>query len=358
MVEADRRVASASTDTQETTLWSAVRRHWPIVLTCTVLSAILGLVIASSQDAAYEATAGVIIEDPRAQDPYAISPTGGLTNQASERYLADQVEILRSIVTATAAAESLNWEITPSELLRSTTVEGRLVSNLVEVTSLQATPERAREAADAVVAAYIQIRQEDARAVAAAAVEDIGSLIESTDVRLIAIRDEIDAVAGTASEQRAALLAQLTEAEAELIQARIDRDQAPPGSEARIALNARIEELVRDFVAWETILRIENPDAELAILLAQRDALIEERSALAARRDQLLVSSAADDGGVVLVSPAELPEEPAGIPSALIAVAITALGFSLGVAIAYARSLRGEDVGDQVDLVIDVGRPR
>ena len=79
---------------QQVTLWGSVRRHWWIVLATTILFVLLGIALAARQDVVYEATSGVIIVDPRAEDRFAVTGDGGLTNQASDRYLADHVQRL------------------------------------------------------------------------------------------------------------------------------------------------------------------------------------------------------------------------------------------------------------------------
>ena len=98
------------------------------------------------------------------------------------------------------------------------------------------------------------------------------------------------------------------------------------------------------------------------MLTAERDVIVAERAALIAQRDALLISIEDDNSGVALVSPAELPEEPAGPSPALIATAIGVLGFALGLAIAYGRSLRQGKIHDRSEpakflsapLIVDV----
>jgi Mrp family chromosome partitioning ATPase len=346
MTDRDLGMYSETTAASRVTLMGSIRQYWWIVLVITIAFILLGVFLASTQDEIYEATASVILEDPRAQEQFSVTDQGGPTNQASERYLADQVEILRSVVVATVATESLDWEPTPGEVIDATTVEGGLVSNLIKVTFEADTPEHAKQGADAVVGAYIEVKQKGISETAATAIESLDVLVASVDGRLASIQARIVAV-NLGSEDRQELNRQLEAAQAELNAARLERDAAAPGTDQRALLNARIDELLRDFTVWDTILRIDQPDSELVLLVASRDATIAERERLIARQGSLAVDAEAATGAVVLVSPAEAPENPTGLPLQLILVGAAALGFALGAAIAYGRSLRKTQVADR-----------
>lgn len=339
-----------------TTLLGSILHYWWIVLLTTVIFGVIGVAYTAGSQPVYEATASAIIDDPRAQDPFTVAAGGASTNQASERYLADQVEIMRSIVVATVAAESLDWEISPGGLMDASTVEGELFSNLIIVTVEADTPEHAQEAANAVVAAYIEVRKAATAEVALAAIASLDQLISKADERIAGVQDEIDAIR-LGSEDRQELVRQLAEAQAELNAARAERDLAPLDSDRRVLLNARIDELARDFTAWDTILRIDREDDDITVLVATRDAGIADRIALVSRRDALSADALASTGGVLLVSPAELPRDPSGIPAVVVIAAALALGLALGAAIAYGLSLRKNTVTDRKDPQAVLGAP-
>lgn len=342
---------------QDITLLGAVRRYWWLVALVTLGFAALGYLLASSQPVTYEASASALIKDPRA----AAAEAGTATNQSSERHLADQVEILRSVEVAALAAEALGEGTSTEDVLESTSVTGDLTSSLITVTYSAETSDEAKAGADAVVLAYISVMEQRARDSSTTSSEGVDALIVSVDERLVVIQTSIDDLSAT-SDERAELERQIAEAQQELNETRQRRDAAAAGSEERARLNARIDELLRDFEAWNALLRIESPNDDLAVLIASRDSALAERAALVAERDLLIVGANNPDSGVLLVSPAEAPDSPAGIPPELILIGFVLLGLAMGGAIAYGLSVRKTAVSDAqepeallgVPLIVDV----
>jgi Mrp family chromosome partitioning ATPase len=342
--------------TDDVTLLGSIRRYWWLVLGIALVFIVLGFLLSASKDEAYEATASVIVEDARAQNQFSITEGGAPSNQASERYLADQVEIMSSAAVAEIASEQLTWEPSAAGIVDATTVEGDLTSNRIDVRFVADTAEHSKEGADAVIDAYVEVKRERARESADAAAASIDGLIAVIDERLESLNSEIaDLSAGSIEQEE--LNRQLEEARSELNDVRLARDQAEPGGELRAVLNARIDELLRDFAAWDAILRVEQPDPQLAALAAERDAAVADRSALVAQKDRFAADADAAGAGVVLVSPAEPPEDPLGFPLQVVVVVAAVLGLALGAALAYGLVLRHTNVSDRREPERLLGAP-
>ncbi len=101
---------------------------------------------------------------------------------------------------------------------------------------------------------------------------------------------------------------------------------------------------MRDFQAWQALLNIEIANEELSGLLAEQDAAIAERAALAARRNAISVDAELAASGVTLASPAALPVNPAGIGDALVMAGSLVLGLAVAAILAHLLSLRGQAV--------------
>jgi Mrp family chromosome partitioning ATPase/uncharacterized protein involved in exopolysaccharide biosynthesis len=333
---------------RDASLLRSARRHWWVVLLITAVFLIAGLWLAAAQQSQYEASASAIIRDARAPSASAVTDAGGLTNESSERHLADQVEILRSTAVAAEVVAVMGDGADVVGVSKSTRVVGELNSNLIVVTYTADSAEEAKLGADATVAAYVGLKEDATRESAVAAVRNLDTLIVNVDERLVAIQGSIDDFESELTD-RAELQRQLGEAVAELNATRTARDAAEPGSEERTVLNARIDELLRDLAAWDAIIRLDEPDDQIAILVTSRDAAFDERATLVARRDVVALETDGSSSGVILFSAAELPSEPVGLPTELLLVLFGVLGLAMGMAGAYWMSLRKTRVTDRLE---------
>jgi hypothetical protein len=84
----------------EPTVLAAMWRYRWLVLASVAGAAVLSLVYSGTRPTEYEATASLVVEDPRESGVFQ-----SLSGARPERYVADQVEILRSTVVAQRASE-------------------------------------------------------------------------------------------------------------------------------------------------------------------------------------------------------------------------------------------------------------
>jgi Mrp family chromosome partitioning ATPase len=331
---------------QQPTLLGSIRRYWWLVLLITAAFGALGLVFNASQGTSYQAISDLIVTDPRAANPFAFGGNVAPSNQASERYLADQVEILRSSQAAAVASELLEGDFSERQVLRRRSVSGDLTSNRITISFDAESAEAAKRGSDAVADAYVEIRRRSVRDSADAALRKVDTLLAVLKLTIDNLGQRIG-ILNSGDENRRELEQQLEAARTKLNDLRDQRDAAPLGSETRASLNAQIDELLRDFQAWEIVLRVDQPDAELTALIVEQDAAVAEHAALTTRRNSLAVDAEVVGEGVALFSPAPLPENPSGLPLDLILVASAALGLALATALAYGLSLRRTSVADK-----------
>jgi len=323
----------------EQSLLRILGRYWWLALLILIVAVGLAVLFDQGQDVAYEATAELIVEDPRASTLFDVTNLGRPSTQASERYLADQVEILRSAEIANVAETKLGGEYSARYILRNRNVVGDLTSNLIEVSFLAPTPEDAKAGADALAEAYQEQRRQNVQETAAVALAKVDALLISIDNEIADLDRRIaEAQAGDATTRE--LQRQFAAAQDELNQLRVERNQYEVGSEERAAINARIGELLTDFTTWEAVLRISERGSELDNLLAEKDAAAVEKATLVARANSIEVDAELASGGVALFSRAELPVDPTGISLQIILAAAIMLGLLAATVVAYSMSLR------------------
>ena len=331
-------------------------RYWWVAALAVGVSIALGLLYASSQETRYQATASVIVEDPRASTPFEVTDLGRPSTQASERYLADQVEILRSGEIAKSASERLDDQFSQRYFERNTTVVGDLNSNLIEIGFTAPTPQDAQAGANAIALEYQELRRRQVQATAQVALSKVEALLESIDAEIASLTQLIAAErSGNAAVQE--LNRQFEQAQDELNNLRLQREEFNIGSPQRDAINARIAELLADFSTWEVVLRLSERGSALENLIAERNAAVEERATLIDRANSIEVDAELAPGGVSLFSEAALPEDSTGLGPPIVVALSAILGLAIAAAVAYYLSLRRWGVGGKDSPRIVLGAP-
>ena len=334
----------------------SLRSQWPlaagIYLIAVALAALLGL----AWPQAYEAVAQVIVEDPRAATVVSPITESRTADISSERYLADQVEILESAETAAQAAELLGPEWTPRDIIENRTIVGSETSNLIEVEFRAEVPADAKAGADALVNAYLDIRRQQAEALSAGALNRIDALQPALEAELAEVNNQIeDLVSGDGLTQD--LNTQIEEALVTLGELQQQRAAAAPGSEARQNLNDQIAELLVDFNAWETALRAQNQDPRLTALLREQESLTGEIADLTTLRNSIEVDTQLASGGIALFSPAALPTDPVGVSPVVLMAGLVLLGVLVAVGAAHRTATRNPVIRHGAEAELAVGAP-
>lgn len=306
----------------------------PLSLLIIPVFLVLGLLVGSVVPRSYTATSEIIVEDNRASDPFAVSDIARPSTQASERYLADQVAVLRSNVTADRAIEILGGGYDLADIVDQTTVEGDAASNRITIDATGSNPEEAKAIADAMAQAYADIRRDQVRAMAKQALDEVDGLIAAVDNDLTAIEQRISDVLA-ADTDLTELNKQFEDALAQFNSVRAQRDSLPLDSAQRADLNLRIEELLRDFQTWDVIYGTNQVNDQLTRLRDQRTTLVANRTDLEDRRNQISVNIEQARDGVNLLSPAQLPKEADGPGTLIVALLFAFVGALIAASVSY-----------------------
>ena len=207
---------TANAQMEQTPLGAAWRYRW-LVLALTVLGAGLAFFFATETDTIeYEATASLVVTDPRASTLFSSAEVA----RDEERYVEDQVAILRSDSVAQRASELIATQNPEAQLDATEIVETVEIVNtgsneiVVQYTAISA--DTAVDTVNAVILAYEQVREEQAARESASAIDQLEQSIANIDAELDDI--EVQILTITQLPQQTALDQQHAAAVARLIQ--------------------------------------------------------------------------------------------------------------------------------------------
>jgi succinoglycan biosynthesis transport protein ExoP len=135
------------------------RRKW-LILQCVVVVALVAGAVSALRTPVYSTSARVLLrpDDPAEQLNPGANGAAYSSSRDPDRYVTAQMDVVTNPDVARAAAKSLKG-ITPAEVTASVSVAQVGGSDMMDVTSSSADPERARNMANAVAAAYIENRR-------------------------------------------------------------------------------------------------------------------------------------------------------------------------------------------------------
>lgn len=349
--------------TLEPTVTGALRRYWWIVLVGGVLGAVAGYFVAESATTEYTASASLIVEDPRVA-----SLTG--TSPSPERYVSDQVAILESTLVAEQAsrlAAADGVELSPDDIESGLDVATFTNSNRIVIAFRSSTPEAARQGADAVAAAYQEVRRSEARRNFADALERLDRSIDALDARVTDVQGRLaeltegDPVIDALNEQyRDALERLLTLQNVEPLSPDEVADLSDAEQEARnleeADRRAQLGDVLLQLETLQIVRNLESGNAEVSELAEEQRLAIQRRDAVAQQRDQVALDAELAGSGVALVSPSG--EASAIGPETERTAAVGAvLGLLAGGSGAYLLSLRRRRLVDKLEPEAVLGVP-
>ena len=316
-------------DPLEPTVFEAVRQYWLFVLIVVAMALGAAFALVTAAPPRFSATASLVVEEPNSSTLF---EPGAATRP--ERYVENQVEILRSAAVNQAAFAEVESEaaalgIDADAFSDAKTVRARASNDVIFVDFEATEAQFAIDAANAVLRAYEGVRRSEAIRSFGTAIDQLEVAIEELSTRLSGIQDEIraervrDGVRSELDQQYEDTLEQL---------AALDLRADPPGADERAALLFRLD-------AIATTLAIEAQDPAMAALIQEQTETITRLSEFTARREELRVDAELAGAGVVFTSPAEDAES---VGLALSRVLPIALVLSLAVAAfgAYLLALR------------------
>ncbi|GFJ89656.1 Wzz/FepE/Etk N-terminal domain-containing protein [Phytohabitans rumicis] len=171
----------ASTDISD--YFGMLRRHWWVVLLCTVAGAGAALLVTAVQPKLYESSTSVLVQ-PAGQDTNVV---GGRTK--GDINLDTEAQLVRSTAVAAGAAELLRTGVAPDELARNVTAEVPANTAVLVVTYGASDPAVAQAGSHAFAEAYLRNREESAKA-------DLNAQIAALNTKVKQLGDTLSRVNG------------------------------------------------------------------------------------------------------------------------------------------------------------------
>jgi Mrp family chromosome partitioning ATPase/uncharacterized protein involved in exopolysaccharide biosynthesis len=354
------------------------RYRWLVALIVAVFIA-LGLAFQAYVPAAYQADAEMVVEDPRSSQLFNV---GEIVQAAQnpQRYVADQVEILKSPRVAFQAADLMEtwaatdpatlgsawpvWLTGPEELvgvsitqddfLEDGSVSSSKETNQLEVSFTADTPAVARIGANAMVEAYRDVRFEELNRVADSAVEQIRRQEVALTVSLEELQREIDAIIAD-DPVRAGLEDEFEEDLGQFLELQIRLDRLDPTTDAAELVRLQLDDILQDFQTTAVIGTIEARDSALQALIAKQDAGIAELADLSGRANQIRIDVELTGTGITSLSFAPTPRTTTGSGPVRILAAAIVLGLSVAAALSYYLASRRRAFGSRTlpELVLN-----
>ena len=333
------------------TIPGAVWRYKWLVLFIVLVGAALGVAWATFTPPVFTATAELVVEDPGA-----ISVFDSTSSARSERYTADQVEILDTPVVADSAEEIVRAQIPDFDgmVIDMTTVTGDSESNLITIRVSSSDRLEAQVVANAMVDAYRQIKEETAERSAQAALDELEASLAAVDAQVLDIQARV-AVARSASPQRDALDDQFTQAIDRIVE--LQDELARTDATARAAqIRQELSDLLLQVQTYQEIQTAESTNPTLSPLIQELQSAIDRRATLESRRDQIAVDSKLVTRGIALTSPAKLPIGD-GRKEVRAAVVGGVGAFFLALALAYSIAIRRRSFTNRAEPEIIIDAP-
>ncbi len=316
----------------EPTLPGAAWRYKWLVLILALLFGGLGWFYADST-ASWTASATIAVQDPRASIVFDQN-----LRLDPERYVADQIEIIKSRAVAQQAAATLAEQDPPilldaEDILDNISVGAAPSTDLISVSFSSPESETAVAGANALAIAYQTTNRDGAEATFSDALAELDGSIVERESELVAINASLTQLRAEETERldiEARLLAAIDEL-LDFEEPRLTADQ-----EVLDQANAELAALRERVDLLGVALGSFGDNESITSLETQQDEVRSRLGALQVRRDQLAVDAALAGNGVVFSSPAETAE----LSSTTLLVALGLIGGTM-VGAGLAQSLAG-----------------
>lgn len=309
----------------EPDLFGVLRDRWILIVGLAFVFGIIGFLVGSTQAIQYQSTASVVVEDPRAA---ALFESG--SSSKPERYVETQIGIMSSPAVAERASELLqagppSIDVPAEEILAGAEMTAQDNSDLISVSFTSGSADASEAAANAIIDAYLELRN-------AEAVEGFDSALSQLDDSIEQARADLEQIHASIQAARGIETIGL-KAEAEAAVARLLELEGDAEGDV-----AEIQALSDQLQGIETLLRIENLQPELTALLEDQRLAQSRLSTLLARRNEVSVDAELSGGGIVFQTQAT-PAQRTNPSSRAYAAFAGVIGLMLGVAIAYSLAI-------------------
>lgn len=331
------------------TLISAAWKHPALVGVVVAIFLVGGFGFGALQgnDPQYVAEALIVLQDPNAED-------GG----SSSRFIAEQVQIIGSPIVAEAAARHIEGEhgleVTADQVLNSTRITSSQDSTLVFLGAMSDEAERAVTMVNGLANGYQDVADRQATQTSVAALERIDAQIEALEGRVAEVSAGIQAERDANVELRR-LEIQFQESLTMIADLQTELETAD-GDEAE-EIRAEIGDLQIRIQNYQHALTATRTSPELQALLEEQSQLIDRRTELTQRRDQISIDAELAPGAVALLQPAEQASEFNETSLSRVMAVAMALGVVVAFGLAYLLELRRRRFRDRLEPQSILSRP-
>lgn len=318
--------------TKTTVLGSAWRHRW-FVVSMLVIGAILGLTASVARSTSYKATASLVVTSNTDA-----KTTGTVIDANPERYVADQVAILKLPTVTNRAAQiateelraqndpTLPAEVTADEIRAAESIANVTGTNLINVSASSGNRTVARVMADSLARAYQSVRSDQSQSTGGGSVESLQAALDANQKSLADVDRQISDLRVAAGgvgvdEQYRKVLQQL--------------NAGATGTAGSVDAAAN---------AIDALQKVERQLPEFAPLYSRRDALLAQVTSLQSQIDNAKGQPTGSSSNVVVFSPAEEPTSAASLGKGSLAALGAIFGALGGVALSYWRDVRKREV--------------
>jgi Mrp family chromosome partitioning ATPase/capsular polysaccharide biosynthesis protein len=306
-----------------------------------------GFVALQGRDSQYVAEALIVLQDPNTED-------GG----SSTRFVAEQVQIMGSPIVAEAASSHIEDEyglvFTSSQVLGATQISSSQDSTLVTLGAVSDEPDEAIALVNGLANGYQEVADRQSTQTSVAALERIDAQIQALEERFNEVSAGIQAERD-ANEELRRLETQFQEA-LTLI-ANLQGDLETADEEEAEEIRSDIADLQLRIQNYQQALTASRTSPELQALLEEQTQLINRRTELTQRRDQIAIDAELAPGAVALLQPAEQAAEFNNTSLTRIMAVALALGVIVAFGLAYLLELRRRRFRDRLEPQAILSRP-
>lgn len=305
-----------------------------------IVFSVLAAVFSANRPVRYVATSSLVLQDPSGVGLFSTARSAD-----AERYVSNQVALLRSSTLAERASEVAavvdpQKPITPGQFVRNSVVSVTSETEFVEIEFESGDPAKAQLGADSIAIAYQDTVQERLEGEITEARGNLDNAIDGVLARVASLQEKIDDLRTNRTE-RAILDNQVSEIASELASL---RGADLPAEDKDV----RVRQLAEELRARILIGELELQQGPVVVLLQQQADALELLSDLYSQRSQVELDAGLAGNGVELFSPAG-PGQPKGISWLTSLIIGGALGGMLGAAVAYGLESRSWRFADHTE---------
>jgi Mrp family chromosome partitioning ATPase len=333
---------------QPSVIGSIWRYRWLVGISAIGVG-LLALVYSANSPANNVAVVTLVLEDLNTSNVLAQPTSGSL-----DRFVDNQVEIMRSSTVALEAVELLaadGVQVPVQAVLTGTTISTLRETDVVTILFRYSEPAIAQQVADALVLAYQQVRFEQEQ-------RNVDAILDRLDTadRLLELE-----LADVQSQLAAAPVGQQTRADFEAALAQVTSEIFGAVRQLETGANSNTVELLAELrerqSTIEASLELAAERPGTVALVAEQQSILDRRARIKTRRNEVQIDAQTTSSGIAFLSPASVSEVSSGAGRLLTVLGGAVLGGLAGTGVAYFLTTRRRLFVDSMEPQEILGAP-